>query len=72
MAAVVGGFEAVLREQVAAARRELAAAREVRDYPGIRSCGLRLNYLLAIAEEHRVQLPEDDVPSGAPAGRDGG
>lgn len=54
----MGEFETVLRAQVAAARRELAIARGARDYPGIRSCGLRLRYLLDIAEEHGVEVPE--------------
>ena len=62
--AVVGEFEAVLREQVAAARRELAVAREVRDYAGIRSFGLRLRYLEEIAEENRVELPAGDMWTG--------
>lgn len=62
----MGEFEAVLRAQIAAARRELAAARETRDYPGIRSFGLRLRYLLDIAEEHGVELPEaGSLGSGA-------
>jgi len=62
--AAVGEFEAVLRAQVADARRLLAAAREARDYAGIRSFGLRLRYLLEIAGEHQVQLPADDAPRG--------
>jgi hypothetical protein len=70
--AAVGEFEAVLRAQVAEARRELAAAREVRDYPGIRSFGLRLRYLLEIAQEHRVQVPGDDTPGGAPTAETNG
>lgn len=61
----MGEFQVVLREQVAAARRELAAARAARDYTGIRSCGLRLRYLLDIAEEHHVELPEGDTPGEA-------
>lgn len=70
--AAEGEFEAVLREQVAQARRALAAAREARDYDGIKSYGLRLRYLLAIAEEHRVELPEDESPGAAAAGETGG
>lgn len=61
----MGEFEAVLRAQVADARRELAAARRSRDYPGIKSFGLRLRYLLEIAEEHRVDVPEDSAPQAA-------
>lgn len=61
----MGEFQVVLREQVAAARRELAVARAARDYAGIRSCGLRLRYLLEIAEEHHVELPERDTPGEA-------
>lgn len=59
--AAAGDFEAVLRAQVAEARRELAVARGARDYPGIRSLGLRLRYLLEIAEENGVQVPSDDA-----------
>ena len=62
MEAAVGEFQVVLREQVAAARRELVLARAARDYAGIRSCGLRLRYLLDIAAEHHVELPEGDTP----------
>jgi len=71
--AAVGEFEAVLRAQVAAARRELAAAREAHDYAGIKSYGLRLRYLLEIAEEHGLTVPEDEEPdTGAgPASSDG-
>jgi hypothetical protein len=68
--AAVGEFEAVLRAQVAEARGALAAARESRDYAGIRSYGLRLRYLLAIAEEHNVQV-EDESPGAAAAGETG-
>jgi hypothetical protein len=70
----VGEFEAVLREQVVAARRELAAARTARDYAGIKSFGLRLRYLLEIAQEHHVSLPEDeqsDAPQAAVADQGG-
>lgn len=70
--AAVEGFEAVLREQIAAARRELAAAREVCDYDGVRSYGLRLTYLLQIAEENRVELAEGDMPSEAPRAEQAG
>lgn len=70
--AAVGEFEAVLRAQVAQARHQLTAAREARDYDGIKSYGLRLRYLLAIAEEHHVQLPEDESPGAAAAGETGG
>lgn len=63
----VGEFETVLRAQVADARRELAAARVARDYPGIKSFGLRLRYLLEIAEEHRVELPGDGSPEDGAA-----
>lgn len=62
----MGEFEAVLRAQVADARRELAAARGARDYDGIKSFGLRLRYLLDIAEEHRVELLEDMAPEMTP------
>ena len=70
--AAVGEFEAVLRAQIAEARRELKAARECRDYDGIRSHGLRLRYLLAIAEEHHVELPDEESPGAAAAGETGG
>jgi hypothetical protein len=60
----VGEFSVVLRGQVAAARRALAAAREARDHAGIVSHGLRLRYLLQIAEEHGVDLPDGDTPGG--------
>lgn len=54
----MGEFETVLRAQIAATRRELVVARGARDYPGIRSFGLRLRYLLDIAEEHGVEVSE--------------
>lgn len=57
----MGEFEAVLRAQIADARRALAAAREARDFAGIRSFGLRLHYLLELAEDHGVPLPQDDA-----------
>lgn len=60
--AAVGEFETVLRAQVADTRRGLAVAREARDYEGIKSCGLRLRYLLDIAEEHGVEVAEDPAP----------
>lgn len=63
----MGEFEAVLRAQVAQARLDLVAARAARDYAGIRSFGLRLRYLLEIAEEHGVELPEPETPDGAAA-----
>ena len=66
----MGEFEAVLRAQVADARRELAAAREARDRDGIRSCGLRLRYLLDIAAEHGVELPGDRAPQTRTGGTD--
>lgn len=66
--AAVGEFEAVLRAQIADAGRALATAREARDYAGIRSVGLRLRYLLDIAEEHQVELPADDAVDSAAAG----
>lgn len=72
MRAAVGEFEAVLRAQVAQARRDLASARAGRDYAGIRSFGLRLRYLLAIAEEHRIEVPEDDAPGDGAASEIGG
>lgn len=62
--AAVGEFEAVLRAQVADARRLLAVAREARDYAGIRSFGSRLRYLLEIAQEHQVEMPVDDASRG--------
>lgn len=64
-AAAVGEFEATLRAQIADAHRSLATARAARDYAGIRSFGLRLGYLLEIAEEQRVQLPPDGSPGSA-------
>ncbi len=60
----MGEFETVLRAQIADTRRGLTAARAARDYDAIRSYGLRLRYLLDIAEEHRVELPEDEAPPG--------
>ena len=63
----MGEFETVLRAQVADTRRGLMAARAARDYDAIRSYGLRLRYLLDIAEEHRVELPEDEAPAGKAA-----
>jgi hypothetical protein len=68
----VGEFEVALREQVVAASRELAAARAARDYAGIKSFGLRLRYLLEIAQEHHVQLPEDEQPDAPQAAADQG
>ena len=62
---VVGEFASTLRAQITAARAELEAARAGRDFEGIRSCGLRLRYLLDIAEEHRIdpdQAGETDAP----------
>jgi hypothetical protein len=62
----VDSFEAVLRDQVADARRQLAAARQARDYDGIKSYGLRLQYLLEIAEEYRVALSEEPDSGAGP------
>lgn len=65
----MGEFEAVLRTQIADARRALALAREARDYSGIRSFGLRLRYLLDIAEEHQVPVPQDEPHGDAATDR---
>jgi hypothetical protein len=71
--AAVGEFEAVLRAQIAETRRGLAAARAARDYEGIKTCGLRLRYLLDIAEEHGVEVSEAPAPKpGASRTDEGG
>lgn len=68
----MGEFENELRTQVGQARRELTAAREARDDAGIKSYGLRLRYLLQIAEEHHVELDQDESPGAAAANETGG
>ncbi len=68
----MGEFEAVLHAQVAEARRQLTAAREARDYAGVRAYGSRLRYLLDIAAEHRAELTPDEAAAQAAADqRDG-
>ena len=47
-------FAAVLRGQIAAGRADLERARGARDWAGVRSCGLRLRYLLDMAEQQQV------------------
>jgi hypothetical protein len=64
----VGEFEEALRAQVAQARRELAAARRERDYAGIKTFGLRLRYLLDIAAEHQVEVPDATAGTDERAG----
>lgn len=70
--AAVGEFEAVLRAQVTQARRDLAAVRASRDHAGIRSVGLRLRYLLKIAEEQQVEVPRDEGAGTARVATDQG
>jgi hypothetical protein len=59
---VVGEFAAVLRQQIVAARQELEAAREAGEPAGIKSYGLRLRYLLDVAEEHHIDVEHVDAP----------
>jgi hypothetical protein len=70
--AAAGEFEAVLRAQVVEARRELESARALRDYAGVKSFGLRLRYLLDIAAEHGVDVPENEAAESDAAGETGG
>ncbi len=64
----VGEFASTLRAQITAARAQLEAARGGRDFEGVRSAGLRLRYLLEIAEEHLIDPDEAGTASAADAG----
>jgi len=61
----VDTFAAVLRGQIATGRRDLERARGARDWAGVRSCGLRLRYLLDMAAEQRIAEDGPTMPDAA-------
>ena len=61
---VMDGFAGLLRAQIAATRSRLEAARAGRDYPGIRSVGLRLRYLLEMAQDRGIDPDRGAIGPG--------
>ena len=59
----MGEFERELRAQIDLTRRDLEAAQEAGDHPTVRSLAPRLHYLLQIAVDHDVEIPDAGRPA---------
>ncbi|MER6366507.1 hypothetical protein [Kitasatospora sp. NPDC001527] len=53
-------FDQELREQLAQARKELAAARAEGDADGVQAYEGRITALIRLAAQHGIDLPHDD------------